>query len=213
VSYAISEQVVIEWEIVDIDGTTPITDATVTGTITLPDGSTASATISHAGGSNVYRALYDPTMAGTHAYRLEATGTADGAKTGTFTVHPDPDPGPSPTLDPSTQVGRVRLLIPDRDRDNLIFSDDDIAALLAIEGDVLKRAVALALETIASDEVMVSKVIKSQDLSTDGAKVSAELRARARDLRRQADDEEEDAAGGFDIVDFVDPFTRRFESF
>ena len=207
-SYAISEQVVIEWEIVDIDGTTRITTATVSGTITLPDGTTAPATISHTSGTNVYRALYDPTTAGTHAYRLEATGTADGAKTGTFDVHPDPSGVLPPTIDPSTTIGRVRLLIPDRDRNNLLFSDDDIEAFLALEGDVIKRAVALALETIASDELVVSKVINTRDLQTDAAKTAAEFLKRARELRRQAAEDDEASAGGIDIVDFVDPFTR-----
>jgi hypothetical protein len=204
--YWISKMVVIEWRLTDLSGS-PVNDATVTGTITRPDGTNTAATISHDAGSNVYRASYDPTSAGTHAYRLVATGTADSAEEGTFEVRPSPGVAAAPTLDPTTTIGRVRLLIPDRDLDGLLFSDADITAFLALEASSIKRAAALALETIASNEAMVGKVIKTQDLSTDGAKTAAELRARAAELRRQVDEDDPDA-GGFDYVDFVDPFTR-----
>lgn len=104
-------------------------------------------------------------------------------------------------IDYSTSVGRVRLLIPDTDEQNALLIDPQIEALLDMEGSV-KYAAAAALEIIASSEVLVSKVIRTQDLQTDGAKVSAELRARAANLRQQADDEAGDGGGGFDIVDF-----------
>jgi hypothetical protein len=94
-------------------------------------------------------------------------------------------------IDYSTDLGKVRLLIPDTDEDNLLLTDDKITAFLGMETGV-KRAAALALETIASNEALVGKVIKTQDLSTDGTRVSAELRARAAQLRRQADDDDTD---------------------
>jgi hypothetical protein len=112
-------------------------------------------------------------------------------------------------LDPSTPVGLVRLLIPDRDADNLLFADADIAGFLTLEGLVVKRAAAAALEVVASNEAMVGKVIRSQDLSTDGAKVSDALLKRAAELRRQADEDDPDTSGGLDVIDFADPFTRR----
>lgn len=207
--YYISKLVAIEWLLTDLDGG-PVTGATVTGVITLPEGTTAAASIDHPSGSNVYRALYDPTMAGTHAYRLVATGTADSAEEGTFEVQPSPGVAPAPVLDPTTEVGMVRLLIPDRDRDALIFTDAEISAFLALEGSAVKRAAASALEVAASNEAFIGKVIKDGDLQTDGAKLSAELRARAKELRRQADEDDADTAGGLDIIDFVDPFTRRW---
>jgi hypothetical protein len=76
---------------------------------------------------------------------------------------------------------------------------------------VVKRAAAAALETVASNEAMVSKVIRTQDLATDGAKVSDALMRRATELRRQANDDDEDTAGGLDIVDFAEPWTRSDE--
>lgn len=205
--YWIGKLVVIEWTLVDLAGA-PITTATVTGTITQPDETTATATISQA--SNIYRASYDPTLPGTHAYRLVATGTADSAEEGTFEVQPHPGAAPPAELDPGTDVGMVRLLIPDRNCGNLLLTDAEITGYLSLEGGAVKRAAAAALEAIATSEALTSKVLKDGDLATDGAKLSAELRARAKELRRQADEDDPDTAGALDIVDFVDPFNRRW---
>lgn len=108
------------------------------------------------------------------------------------------------TYDPSTPAGQVRLLINDVG-DPFTFTDDEIAAFigLAIGGSVL-RAAATALDTIASNEALVSKVIKTQDLSTNGPAVAAELRARAATLRQQADDTD-DSGFGLEVIDY-DPW-------
>jgi hypothetical protein len=110
-------------------------------------------------------------------------------------------------IDYTTDLGKVRLLIPDTDETNLVLADAQITALLAMEIYV-KRAAAAAIDLIASNEVMVSKVIKTQDLATDGAKVSTELRARATELRRQVDEDDDATSGNIDIIDFRDPFNR-----
>lgn len=110
------------------------------------------------------------------------------------------------TYDPTTPAGQVRLLCNDVDTAAAVFTDDEIAAFLVLGGGtglgLVLRAAATALETIASNEVMVSKVLKTQDLSTDGSKVSAELRARATDLRAQADLADEDAVAGLAVIDY-----------
>lgn len=111
-------------------------------------------------------------------------------------------------IDYSSNADQVRLLIPDVDPDWQLFGDDQIGGFLALERNVVKRAAAAALETAASNEALVSKVIRSQDLATDGAKVSDALLKRAAELRRQADEDDPDTGGGLDVVDFVDPFTR-----
>lgn len=110
------------------------------------------------------------------------------------------------TYDLGGDAGRVRLLIPDTDETNALYADEEVAAFLELEGDV-RSAAALALETAASSEAMVSKVIRTQDLATDGVKVAGELRARAAQLRVQASEAAQAAAdgGGLDIVDF-DPW-------
>lgn len=111
----------------------------------------------------------------------------------------------------STARGKVRLMIPDRNAADYIFEDDEIDAFLSIEGDNIKRAVALGKETIAGDQVMVLKVIRLMDLQTDGAAVARELRLEAAELRKQADTEEaNDDGGAFDIAEMVvDSFTER----
>lgn len=107
-------------------------------------------------------------------------------------------------------ISKIRLFIPDNKAGSYIFEDDEIEALYALEGNSLKRAAALALETIASNEAMVLKVIRLLDISTDGAKVADSLLKRAALLRKQADDEEVAADGAFDIAEMViDPFQRR----
>lgn len=100
----------------------------------------------------------------------------------------------------STEIGKVRLMIPDRVSASAIFSDEEIAAFLALEGDT-RSATALALETIASDEVLTLKVMSLLDVSTSGDRVAASLLARAKLLREQA--EANDASGGFDWAEMV----------
>lgn len=114
------------------------------------------------------------------------------------------------TYDLSTAVGKVRLLVPDRDITNPVFQDDEIAAFLALEADDVRRAAALALETIASDEALTQKVMRLLDLSTDGASLARALLQRAAALRQQATDADAREDAGFDVAEMVyDPFSAR----
>lgn len=120
-------------------------------------------------------------------------------------------------IDFRTSVGQVRLLIADVDEAREVLSDDVIEGFLALYGaepypapaDPVKsrRAAADALDAIAISEALVSKVIKTQDLSTDGTKVAEILRAQAVRLREDADrlleeSLEEDAGAFFGVVEF-----------
>ncbi len=99
----------------------------------------------------------------------------------------------------SADVDTVRLLTADQlEPPNQLFTDRELMVFLSLEAGNIRRAAAQALDTIASSEVLVSKVITSQDLSTDGAKVAAELRARADSLREQ--DAQSDDGGYFEII-------------
>lgn len=90
-------------------------------------------------------------------------------------------------VDVTTPLGQVRLLINDaREPDEQVFSDPEIGSFLELEGQSVKLAAAQALDTIADDEALTSKVIRSQDLQTDGAAVAAQLRERAKSLRAEA---------------------------
>lgn len=95
----------------------------------------------------------------------------------------------------------VRLLVADVDPANQLFTDAQIDSLLTLEGGNVKLAAAQALDAIASSEVLVSKVIRSQDLQTDGAKVADALRKHAAALREQAQSAD-DEDGLFEVVDF-----------
>ncbi len=104
-------------------------------------------------------------------------------------------------IDYATPLGQVRLLIADVDDTRFVFTDDQVTAFLAMNAGQVKLAAAAALDTIATDEALASKVIRTQDLQTDGAKLADSLGKRAAALRQQHLDEIEDG-GAFEIVEF-----------
>jgi hypothetical protein len=112
-------------------------------------------------------------------------------------------------IDYSTPAGKVRLYITDTDDTpaNRLFTDAQLTVFLNMNGDNVYRASAQALRVIAASEVMVGKVIRTQaGTSTDGAKVSAELRALAAEYDAQANaDDSSTAEGFFDVVPFGYP--------
>lgn len=205
-TYWSGQQFVAEWSLVDLDGD-PVTDATVAGEVTLPAATTAAMTVTSDAGT--YRATYVVTTAGTHAYALTASGTVQDAVQGTFVAARDRVGLLPITVDPTDDIGMIRLLITDLDEIAPLFEDAQLDALLTMEGGV-KRAAAAALETIARSETLISKKITTQDLSTDGPAVAKELRESAKALREQARQDIEDEQAGPDawaisIVDF-DPY-------
>jgi len=115
------------------------------------------------------------------------------------------------TYDPTTDRGRVRMLITDRNAATEIFNDGEIDAYLLMMGSNVLRAAALALMTIASEEALQLKVIKLLELTTDGAKLADSLRALALQYQEKADlAEAAEAGGAFDYAEMVvDEFTYR----
>ncbi|RJQ04822.1 MAG: hypothetical protein C4551_10105 [Bacillota bacterium] len=110
------------------------------------------------------------------------------------------------SYDLSTTRGKVRLLVKDTNYSSQIFQDDEVDAFLTMESNVVKRAAALALETIASDEALTTKVIRALELSMDGPAVARALMQRADKLREQADKEEAaDEGAAFDVAEMVYP--------
>lgn len=113
--------------------------------------------------------------------------------------------------DYSTAIGQVRLLIPDTEQlgdpanpsadPAYIFNDSQIQAFVSMYNNSIKRAAAQAKLVLATSEALINKVISTYDLKTDGAKLGAELRAQAQQLRAEAiEDEQEDANDTFTIV-------------
>lgn len=96
----------------------------------------------------------------------------------------------------ANDVNLVRLLAADNGTVQLL-TDGDITALLTLYGGDERRAAARALRTIAASEVLVSKKIQTQDLSTDGPAVAASLRADAAALEAEADAVAEAGAESF----------------
>jgi hypothetical protein len=112
----------------------------------------------------------------------------------TFTYDPT---NPDPSI---AAGGGVRLLVNDVDEASPVFTDEEIAAFLTLEGGIVKLAAATAIDTNADNEALASKVLRTQDLSTDGAKVAEALHKRADMLREQhfSDD------FTFDVIDLSD---------
>lgn len=117
-------------------------------------------------------------------------------------------------------VGRVRKYIPDmvqlEDPKNpeaapqYYFSDLEISGYLGeyvatgtepVRAQV-KRAAADAIDALANNEALILKKIKTEDLETDGPALANSLRAGARQLRQQADDEDKADSAMFELVPF-----------
>lgn len=80
--YEIGDAIPLTWAIT-VGGVA--TNATVTLTITLPDGTTSSPSITN-GSTGNYSASYTPTLNGEHGFRWVATGAATAAESGSFQV-------------------------------------------------------------------------------------------------------------------------------
>lgn len=100
-------------------------------------------------------------------------------------------------------VDDVRLLTADLDTTSPVLTDDQYVKLLRLYTGDTRRAGARALRIMAASEVLISKVIKTQDLSTDGRAVSAELRALADQL--DAESVEADAVAGGSYASYIPP--------
>lgn len=103
---------------------------------------------------------------------------------------------------------QVRLLIADLDEgENQIFTDDQLEGFLSITSQSVKRAAADALDAIATSEALISKVITTQDRSSDGRAVADALRKHSAALRDRAKEEEdaEDAEPFFMAFDLTGP--------
>ena len=124
---------------------------------------------------------------------------------------PTPDTTPP---DYSTTLGQVRLLIPDTEQlanpanpsaaAEYLFNDSQVTAFLSLYSSNVKKAAAQAKLVLATSESLINKVIKTGDYATDGAKLGAELRAQAAELRIEAEkDEMEDSYEEISIVSLL----------
>lgn len=175
-------------------------DTAMTAVMIAPDASSTLFTMT----PNTDKSIWDGAgpvllVPGEHTAQFTITGTGLGVKYATVIAAVPPPM--------SQSVRRVRLLITDTNPAARIFRVDEIQDFLDLESGTVKLAAATALETIARSEALTSKVIKSQDLATDGAKLAAELRLSAAEMRRQVEASEGDPDTGFDVLDYTDPNT------
>ena len=90
------------------------------------------------------------------------------------------------TYIPGTPIGLVRLLCTDRDPDNEIFSDEEIAVFLDLNGQDVRLAAADALDQIAASQALILKYIEVNGLKTNGQAVANALHQQAESLRARA---------------------------
>lgn len=196
-AYDVGDVAVSTLTVDPFDGTT---DATAI--VRAPDGTETPATPTSTGGGATWTVQVPMPLAGVWYVLWTVTGTGAGTQTDTFEAEPTPPPTP--------EQRQVRLLISDTDPGNRVFSTSEINDFLALNANSVRRAAAQALDTIAANEAMVSKKIRTQDLSTDGPAVAEQLRKQAAELRRQADEGEGDAdTTGFEIVEY-EPYPPRW---
>jgi hypothetical protein len=116
-------------------------------------------------------------------------------------------------VDFSSVIGQIRALIPDVEQVDYsdtgiaeyMFADAHLRGLYTIapgEGSAkIYRAGASALRALAVSEGLIQKVIRTEDLQTDGAKLASALLAGAKQLEDQASSADEDSEIMM-IVDF-----------
>lgn len=107
--------------------------------------------------------------------------------------------------DLATDAGKVRLLISDVDNAAPVFTDEEIVTFLGLAGAVLLAA-ALALETVAANEALILKYVRSRGLDLDGPAVARELRQQAKQWREAAAAADLDGEDTFVIAHTADGY-------
>lgn len=122
------------------------------------------------------------------------------------------------------EIMTVRTLISDTERfdydsDGTFryrMSDEMLSALIDFRGGKLYGAAADALRSMAANEALIGKVIRTEDLQVDGAKLADALRLLARELEgRQSNEDDNEALEeyAFEIVDFKYPYVNPEDSY
>ena len=91
-----------------------------------------------------------------------------------------------PILDGDLTLIRLHVADPGGE----LLTDDQVEAVYRDRKGSIARTVADLLRIIAASELLVSKKISTQDLTTDGPAVARELRAQAAEWEARAEAEE-----------------------
>lgn len=109
------------------------------------------------------------------------------------------------SYDLSTDIGKIRLAIPDNIQADAVFTDEELQVFLDVEGS-WRSAAALALETMASNELLVMKMVEVKDVKVSGSDRAVALLLKRASLLREQDTFD----GSFDVIPIVyDDFSLR----
>lgn len=116
----------------------------------------------------------------------------------------------------STPLGQLRTLLAQTERhkdpadpsalEDYLVSDAELNVYLTLNPGRIYGAAADALLAMATNESLVSKKIRTEDLTTDGPAVAAELRRTADAFKQKQNDidADADAVDAFEIVEFYE---------
>jgi len=115
------------------------------------------------------------------------------------------------SYDPSTPLGKVRLLAIDTIKDYAYFQDNEIQAFLDLNAGQVQLAAATALDTEAANAALVQGRTRFAGIQLDGQVVAEALSQLAAELRRQVHEGEDGLdASPIDWAEMVvDPFSYR----
>lgn len=109
-----------------------------------------------------------------------------------------------------TVLAQLRLLANDTDLTDEYFTDGEYETFYSLARGAdpslakVKRAAAVVLDAIASNETLVAKKVTDQGYTVDGPAVAADLRKQAAALRTEADvDEESDDVNDGSFFDII----------
>ena len=112
-------------------------------------------------------------------------------------------------------VWQARAMIPDVEKvpdpnnpystPEYLFTDEHIQAILDLNHGNVRLAAADLCEVLGTSEGYIAKVIKTEDLVTDGAKLMGQFIARARQLRSYAKEEMGDEGEAFEWIPYTVP--------
>ena len=103
-------------------------------------------------------------------------------------------------------ISEVRVLIPDLDTSNQIFTDAEITRFLSVAKNSDLRAAAFAVDAVATNEALILKKLTTDDFHVDGPAAADALRKHAAALRAEADRQDGIDESGFDLVFALSPF-------
>lgn len=114
-----------------------------------------------------------------------------------------------------TDIDLVRTLIPDTDaiygenEDEHLFSDTEIENFLTVARGSVYRAAGLAMIAVGNSEALILKVIRTQDLQTNGATLQAAWLKSGERLLDEADKIDAGEDHFFQIINYREGWPTR----